>query len=70
MEKHYGYDKPLKTMHSQISIPIMLFFLFQRKLLLITSRRNFKGLRRCIGTVYNHEQMLDYFSFVKGMVEL
>ena len=44
IEKHYGFDKPLKQCISVSMEPfdIMRFYIFQKKLLLTTIQRNMK----------------------------
>ena len=52
-EKHYGFDKPLKQFISMLmeQFDIMLFYLFQKKLHLITIQRNYEKGLSCIQMV-------------------
>jgi molecular chaperone HtpG len=76
MEKHYGFDKPLKTVHSSIEGVVSyntLLFIPARKPYNYYSKEFQKGLELYSNGVMIMEKcadlLPDYFSFVQGLVD-
>jgi len=76
MEKHYGFDKPLKTIHSSVEGVVSyntLLFIPARKPYNYYSKEFQKGLELYSNGVMIMEKcadlLPDYFSFVQGLVD-
>lgn len=76
MEKHFGYDKPLKTIHSSVEGVVSyntLLFIPARKPYNYYSKEFQKGLELYSNGVLIMEKcadlLPDYFSFVQGLVD-
>jgi len=76
MEKHYGFDKPLKTIHSSIEGVVSyntMLFIPARKPYNYYSKEFQKGLELYSNGVMIMEKcadlLPDYFSFVQGLVD-